>query len=54
MKTAAKVANLSYDLFIFALIKIEYYGTTGQTISSGSRSKDSGAALIYNGICVRM
>ena len=29
MKTAAKVTNLSHDLFIFALIKIEYYGTTG-------------------------
>jgi len=30
MKTAAKVTNLSHDLFIFALIKIEYYGTTGR------------------------
>ena len=34
MKTAAKVTNLSHDLFIFALIKLEYYGTTSQLYPS--------------------
>lgn len=34
MKTAAKVTNLSFDLFIFALIKVEYYGTTSQLYPS--------------------
>lgn len=29
LKTAVNVARLSYDLFIFALINTEYYGTTG-------------------------
>ena len=34
LKTAAKVTNLSHDLFIFALIKLEYYGTTSQLYPS--------------------